>query len=318
LSWTASTDNVGVTAYLIESCSGTSCTSFAQIGTSTTTTYSANGLTAATAYSFRVRATDAAGNLSSYSATSTGTTLSGGGGDTTPPTAPSSPAAGAVSSTQINLTWTASTDNVGVTGYLVERCSGTSCTTFSQVGTATTTSYSDTGLTASTSYSYRLRATDAAGNLSSYSSTASANTSAAADTTPPTAPTNLNAAAGSGTQISLNWAASTDNVGVTGYLVERCQGSGCTSFTQIGTPTATSYSDTGLTASTSYGYRVRATDAAGNLSSYSTVATATTSSGTNTYGYDANGRLTTITTTNGTVHYTYDAAGHVTAIAVGP
>jgi hypothetical protein len=65
-------------------------------------------------------------------------------------------------------------------------------------------------------------------------------------------------------------------VGVTGYLLERCLGSGCSSFSQIATPSGTTYGDTGLTASTSYGYRVRATDAAGNLSGYSNVATVTT------------------------------------------
>ena len=52
----------------------------------------------------------------------------------------------------------------------------------------------------------------------------------------------------SGSQINLSWTASTDNVGVTGYLIERCQGAGCTSFAQIGTPAGTTYNDTGLTA----------------------------------------------------------------------
>src|SRR5262249_35915302 len=77
-----------------------------------------------------------------------------------------------------NLAWTASTDNVGVTGYLVERCQGAGCSTFAQIGTSTSTTYADTGLTPTTSYSYRARATDAAGNLSPYSNTASATTSA--------------------------------------------------------------------------------------------------------------------------------------------
>ncbi len=317
LSWTASTDNVGVTGYLIESCSGSSCSSFTQIGTSTTTTYSATGLTASTAYTFRVRATDAAGNLSSYSSTASGTTSSAA--DTTPPSTPTNLSASASSSTQITLSWTASTDNVGVTGYLIQRCQGASCTGFAQIGTSTTNSYTDTGLTASTSYSYKVEATDAAGNLSGFSSTATATTSAAPDTTPPTAPTALSASVASPTQINLSWGASTDNVGVTGYLMERCQGSGCSSFSQIGTPTATSYSDTGLTASTSYSYRVRATDAAGNLSTYSSVASATTSSGSNVYMYDpTTGRLSTITTATGTVRYFYDAAGHVTSITFGP
>src|SRR5271168_282202 len=96
------------------------------------------------------------------------------------------------------------------------------------------------------------------------------------DTTPPTAPANLAATAASGTQINLAWTASTDNVGVTGYKVERCTGAACANFAQIATPTAATFNDTGLTASSSYSYRVRANDAAGNNSGYSNTATATT------------------------------------------
>ena len=195
--------------------------------------------------------------------------------DTQPPTAPSALTATAASSTQISLNWTASTDNVGVTGYLIERCQGSGCTTFTQVGTSASTTFNDTGLTPSTSYSYQVRATDAAGNLSTYSNVASVSTQAA-DTQPPTAPTNFAATASSGSQINLSWTASADNVGVTGYLIERCQGSGCTTFAQIGTSASTTFNDTGLTASTTYSYRARAADAAGNFSAYSNTATATT------------------------------------------
>ena len=120
----------------------------------------------------------------------------------------------AVSPSQINLSWTASTDNVGVTGYLVE-LPGPGLHDFAQIATTTgTTTYNNTGLTAGTSYSYRVRATDAAGNLSPYSNVASA-TTPPPDTQPPTAPTNLTATAVSGSQINLSWTASTDNVGVT-------------------------------------------------------------------------------------------------------
>jgi nitrogen fixation protein FixH len=104
------------------------------------------------------------------------------------------------------------------------------------------------------------------------------------DTTPPTAPANLKAAA-SGAQINLTWTASTDNVGVTGYRVERCQGAGCSNFAQIATPITTSYSDTSLTANTTYSYRVRASDSAGNLSPYSNIVSATTTSATATITY---------------------------------
>ncbi len=221
-----------------------------------------------------MRAADAAGNLSAYSAIATATTPAAA--DTTPPTAPSGLSATAASSTQINLGWTASTDNVGVTGYRVERCQGAGCTNFAQVATPTGTSFNDTGRSPSTTYRYQVRAADAAGNLSAYSSDRDATTPAAAGHDAPDGALGLSATAASSTQIDLGWTASTDNVGVTGYRVERCQGAGCTNFAQVATPTGTSYNDTGRSPSTTYRYRVRAADAAGNLGAYSAIATATT------------------------------------------
>ena len=196
-----------------------------------------------------------------------------GGADTTPPTAPTNLTARAASASQINLAWTASTDNVAVTGYLVERCQGAGCSNFAQIATATGTAYNNTALTDGTSYSYRVRAQDAAGNQSPNSNVASASTP---DTTPPTAPSNLTATTASSSQVNLSWTASTDNVGVTGYQVERCQYAGCTNFAQVATVTGTTYTSTGLTADTVYRFRVRATDAASNLSPYSNVASAST------------------------------------------
>ena len=277
LAWMASTDNVGVTGYTVERCTGATCSNFAQVSAPTATTFSDMGLTASTSYSYRVRATDAANNLSAYSSTASASTPAPP--DTTPPTAPANLTATAASASQINLAWTASTDNVAVTGYRIERCQGAGCSNFAQIATPTTTTFSDTGLTASTSYSYRVRATDAANNLSAYSSTASASTPAPPDTTPPTAPTNLTASPATDTRINLSWTASTDNVGVTGYMVERCTGAACSNFAQIATPTGTTFNDTGLTASTSHSYRVRAADAAANLSSYSSTGTASTAAG---------------------------------------
>lgn len=92
------------------------------------------------------------------------------------PSAPSGLTATVVSSSAINLSWTASTGSV--TNYSVERCSGAGCSTFTVVGTPTTTTFSDTGLTASTSYTYRVLATGAGGS-SGYSATATAVTPAA-------------------------------------------------------------------------------------------------------------------------------------------
>src|SRR5262249_17445248 len=150
------------------------------------------------------------------------------------------------------------------------------CTTFVEVGTPTGTTFSSTGLSPSTIYRHRVRANDAAGNLSNYSSIVTSTTTAVPDTTPPSAPGSLTANAVSTTQINLAWTAATDNVAVTGYRVERCAGAGCSNFVLVASPTATTFNDTGLTATTSYSYRVRATDAAGNLGAYTATATATT------------------------------------------
>ena len=103
------------------------------------------------------------------SATSASDTFTYAVADTVPPTVPTNLTATAISSTQINLTWTASTDNVGVTGYQIFR-NGV------QVGTSATNSYSDSGLTASTTYTYTVSAYDAAGNVSAQSSAANATT----------------------------------------------------------------------------------------------------------------------------------------------
>ena len=197
------------------------------MGTPTGTTFSDTGLSASTTYRYRVRAADAAGNLSAYSSIVNATTQAAG--DTTPPSAPTNLAGTAVSTSQINLSWTASTDNVGVTGYRVERCQGQNCTNFAQIATPTGTTFGDSGLAANTYYRYRVRAADAAGNLSAYSSIVRVRT-LAPDTTAPSAPTNLAATAVSPSQVNLSWTASTDNVGVTGYRVERCQGAGCTTL----------------------------------------------------------------------------------------
>ena len=96
------------------------------------------------------------------------------GTDTTPPTVPGTPTATAVSSTRIDLSWTASTDAVGVSGYRIFRNGSTAA-----LATATATTYSDTGLAASTPYTYTVRAFDAAGNESSASAAGSATTPAA-------------------------------------------------------------------------------------------------------------------------------------------
>jgi len=176
LVWTPSTDNVGVTGYQILRAPGASGGTFAQIGTSTSASFTNSGLAASTTFRYQVRATDAAGNVSAVSNTVTATTQMGGGGDTQPPTAPANLTAPSTTASSVSLAWSASTDNVGVTGYQILRAPGTSGGTFAQIGTSTTTSFVNTGLTASTSFRYQVRATDAAGNVSAVSNTVTATT----------------------------------------------------------------------------------------------------------------------------------------------
>jgi glucose/arabinose dehydrogenase/chitodextrinase len=269
LTWTASRDNVAVAGYRIERCQTADCANFTEVGIATGTSFTDRGLAPSTTYRYRVRAVDTSNNTSLYSKTASTSTP-----DTTRPSAPTGLTARAVRPTQVNLSWTASTDDVGVTGYRIERCRGTACTSFTQIGTSTTRAFSSTGLAPNTTYRFRVRASDAARNLSPYSAVASART--LPDTTRPSRPTGLSATAAGPTRIDLKWQASTDNVRVTGYRVERCRGAGCTNFRQVGQPASNEFHSTGLTPDTTYRFRVRATDGAGNLSTYSNIATRAT------------------------------------------
>ncbi|MEK7201753.1 MAG: Ig-like domain-containing protein, partial [Patescibacteria group bacterium] len=200
--------------------------------------------------------------------------LASGPPDTTPPavsiTAPTS--GSTVSGSSVIVSANAS-DNIGVGGVQF-KLDGLN------LGTEDTTSpYSITWNTAATtngSLTLTATARDAAGNQTTSTGVPVTVSNATSDTQAPSTPTNLQASAVSSSQINLSWTASTDNVGVTGYRVERCQGTSCTTFTQIAIPSTTSYNDTGLTANTTYRYQVRAQDAAGNLSGYSSVVSATT------------------------------------------
>lgn len=257
LTWIASTDNVGVAGYRVYR-------SGVLIGSPASTSHIDSGRIASTAYSYTVKAIDAAGNLSGSSNTASVTTPATSS-DTSPPSVPGSLTASAVSSTQVHLSWGASTDNVDVTGYRVYRAG-------LLIASPALTSYSDTGRTAGTTYSYTVKAADSGGNLSGVSNTASVTTPTSTDTQAPVAPGSLSATAASSSQINLTWSAATDNVSVTGYRIYRAG-------VLVASPTSTSYSDTGLTASTAYSYSVKAADAAGNLSAASNTASATTLAG---------------------------------------
>ena len=182
------------------------------------------------------------------------------GTDKTAPAAPASLNANARTS-GIDLTWTAATDNVAVTGYNVYRNG-------MKVAAATGTNWKDTNVTAGTSYSYEVAAVDAAGNESPRSNRASAKAQTAVDTTKPSTPGTANVTGATSSTISLAWGASTDDVRVAGYRVYR----NGTYLTEV---TSASFTDRGLNASTTYVYDVKAFDAHGNESA-STAVTGTT------------------------------------------
>ena len=173
----------------------------------------------------------------------------------------------AVSTSQINLSWTNNSSKV--VGLYVERSLSSKGPWKRVVNVSpNATSCANAGLTAATTYYYRVMADD-----SPYSNVASAKTlSGATDR----APGHLSATAPNSNQIDLSW---TDEIGdVTGFKIERCQGKGCSNFTEIASVAAnvTSYQNNELTALTSYSYRIRAYKES-SYCAYSNIASATTS-----------------------------------------
>lgn len=294
LNWGASTDAAGVTNYLVERCSGANCTSFSQIGASTSTGYSDSTVSIGTTYSYRVRATDAAALLSGYSNSSVPTspalrpgginytydaggrlTVVANGNDSTTTytldaagnrtqtsvstpsafSAPSGLTVTPVSATSLKLTWNPPTGGYGTLTYQIYRAG-------SQVGTSATASYTDTGLAAHTSPSYTIGATDAHGDPSPISPPGSNYTYAL-----PTI-TTFSGASASSTSINLTWAdPDTNGPGLSGYTLYR----GTTLLPPLAAGT-TSYVDTGLGIGTSYTYTLTAQDTAGDTASASATA----------------------------------------------
>src|SRR4030095_6154516 len=154
----------------------------------------------------------------------------GRGGGSSKPKPPESLAAVAASSTAIDLSWADVSDNE--TGFAIERCAGLSCANFTEIFRtgANAATYSDTGRTASTVYRYRVLAFNTAGN-SKYSNIAQATTLSAPLPSPPSVPTSLSATPISNAQVDLSWSDASNNE--IGFRIERCTGTGCTSFSEI-------------------------------------------------------------------------------------
>ncbi|MBH5316949.1 fibronectin type III domain-containing protein [Paenibacillus sp. GSMTC-2017] len=189
---------------------------------------------------------------------------SSGGSDTTAPTIPSNLQSPSKTSYSVNLSWNASTDDRGVTGYIVTF--GTNSTTVT--GTSTTIS----GLLPNTAYTFTVKARDAAGNISGVSNSVTVTTEYLhGDLIAPTVPTNLRSPNTYSTSLTLAWNDSTDNVGVVGYTVTYGTTSLTTNSPAIHIPN--------LTPNTSYTFTVKAYDVAGNASTASLPLTVRTTSG---------------------------------------
>ncbi|MET8849887.1 PQQ-dependent sugar dehydrogenase [Amycolatopsis sp. NPDC004625] len=186
--------------------------------------------------------------------------------DTTPPTAPADPRTSNLTCTGVTLSWSASSDDVGVAfydvyhdGQLMKSVPGTALS-------------AELAVVPGATWGLYVNARDAAGNVSQASATVPVGVpQCQADTEPPTTPGGVRATA-SGTTVTVRWTPATDNVGVTGYEVLR---DGTSAGSTSG---ATSFTDSGLAANTRYRYQVRARDAQGNRSAPSTPAAVTTGS----------------------------------------
>ncbi|PVE04287.1 discoidin domain-containing protein [Streptomyces scopuliridis] len=187
-------------------------------------------------------------------------------GDTQAPTAPTELAYTEPVTGQIKLTWKASTDNTGVTGYDIYANNELRTSVAGDV-----TTFTDTQPTGTT-VAYYVRAKDAAGNVSGNSNTVTRQGDSG-DTQAPTTPANLAFTEPSSGQIKLTWGASTDNTGVTGYEIYANN-----ALRQTVAGDVTTYTDT-QPVGTTVSYYVRAKDAAGNRSGNSNTVTRNGSSG---------------------------------------
>jgi len=246
----------------------------ATVGASTTS-YTDEGLTPGTTYTYHLRSFDNAGNYSDFSEALTATTKPRES-DTTPPTTPQNLQASAIDDTSIALTWEASTDvgGSGLAGYRLYREDVNNYETpIASLG-ANTTSYTDTNLEPGTTYKYKVRAIDNAGNMSDFSNEAQATTTAnSIDREPPTAPTNVQIRALSPSDAKIIWDASTDNVAIKQYEIFQVTPSSDPfsdyTYTFMGETAETEFIISGLNPGESYEFTVRAVDTSDNRSRYS-------------------------------------------------
>jgi hypothetical protein len=280
-----STPNDGqssITGYKIEYRVGSGSYSVLVSNTaSTSTTYSHTGLTTDQAYTYRVYAINSIGTSASSSESSATPTSTSTGSS---PGAPTGLTAVAASPTQVNLSWSAPSNNGGhqITGYRIEyRVGSSSYTTLISNTASTSTTYSHTGLTTGQVYIYRVFTITSFGTSVEPSPEAVAQPKSSSALTVPGAPTGLTAVPISPTQVNLSWSAPSNNGGapISGYKIEAKSGSGSYSVLVSNTAsTSTTYSHTGLVTGTVYTYKVSAVNSVGTGSASSEASATPTSS----------------------------------------
>jgi hypothetical protein len=253
-SWSPSTDDINLRGYIIfvdRLVGGVITPTFTTGNTTNKTTFTLTGLTLGRSYTVRVKAYDFntnTGNQSDFSDPVTATTA-----DSTPPTQPGGLTVSNTTENSATISWTASSDNVGVQGYSI---------TVNGVYLATTknTSYTISGLSPATSYSVEVKAFDATKNFSTGAAVSALTQN---DTTVPSQPGTLTVTGTTSSSVTVNWTASTDNVGVSGYAV-------FVNGKYLATTKNTSYTVSGLFATTSYNIEIKAFDNAKNFSTGAT------------------------------------------------
>ena len=189
--------------------------------------------------------------------------------DTTPPTAPTGLTGVSANPNQTSISWGPGTDNVGVAGYYIWRSDPVNGNSI--VTTTASLNYHDSGLTEATTYTYSIQSFDLAGNVSTVSTPFVIQTTNA---TPPTIPANVSAQAVSCSKATVTWSPSTDKIRVTQYLVFYGLSPG--GMSQVGNTVGTTYSNSNLSAGTTYYFAIQAVDNDQNVSNMSSLATVTT------------------------------------------
>ena len=238
LTWTASPGATGYKVYRSTAPAGPFTTS---VGTPTVPSFTNTGLTPNTVYYYEISAVDAGGE----------SVLSSPANTITAPTIPTGAAAGPTSSTSISVSWSAST---GALSYKVFRSTSSMGPFSVPVATPAASPYADTGLNPNTKYFYEISSVNEGGS-------SVPSTPPVFATTAPAAPTGVMATTMTTTSIKVSWTAST---GATSYKVYRDTTVAFASPTLVGSPTTTTFTDTGLTPATTYYYEIKASNINGD------------------------------------------------------